>query len=41
MTGSYQGLFLTIGVVGLAVGVVYWVAGTLQKRVKGSKTGSV
>ncbi|MDV0443481.1 MFS transporter [Methanorbis rubei] len=26
LTGTYQGLFLTIGVVGVVIGVVYWIA---------------
>ena len=34
LTGSYQGLFLTIGVAGVLVGAVYWVAAMIAARKK-------
>lgn len=33
-TSSYQGLFLTNGVMGIAVGVVYWIGAMAGKRAK-------
>jgi len=37
LTGSYQGLFLTIGVVGILVGAVYWVLAMFSRRAKRAK----
>lgn len=32
LTGTYQGLFLAIGVVGVALGVIYWTAAAFSQR---------
>ncbi|HJJ96949.1 MAG TPA: hypothetical protein O0X38_04845, partial [Methanocorpusculum sp.] len=34
LTGSYQGLFLTIGVAGVLVGAVYWILAMFSGRAK-------